>query len=68
LISNNNIYWRASGCVIDGITLPTLVYYTMGMANLKIRDLKKCLNEGNKQLKLAKKTGNKGGKMTCTIS
>jgi len=24
------------------------------MANLKIRDLKKCLNEGNKQLKLAK--------------
>ena len=35
LISNNNIYQKTSSCVIDGITLPTLVYYTTGMANLK---------------------------------
>jgi len=36
--------------------------------DIKMCDLKKPLNEGNKQLKLAKKTGHKGGKMTCTIS
>jgi len=36
LISNNNIYQKTSSCVIDGITYLTLVYYTTGMANLKI--------------------------------
>ena len=39
--TSSNILKRVFGlkicrCVIDGITLPTLVYYTTGMANLKI--------------------------------
>ena len=39
LISDNNIYQKKTySCVIDGITLQTLVNYTRAMANLKSVD------------------------------